>query len=262
MNGQIEFVEIAGKKIQLMTGGEGEPLLYLHGAGEQLIWFPFHQALASGRKLYVPAHPGFGESSGYDEIDSMEDYVFHYLDFFDAMGWKSIDIVALSFGGWIAAEIATRAPERVHRLVLVDAAGLGVEEAPIADFFAVLQKPAKLRELLFCDPNSALAQMEIPSEPAPEQMLEAFRAMQATARVGWNPLLQNPKLRGRLRRVTAKTLIVWGDHDRLIPPAHARAYHEGIKDSQLVWIEDSGHIPMAERPMEFLAAVLPFLSAE
>lgn len=259
--GQIETIEVAGKRIQLLTGGEGEPLLYLHGAGEPAVWLPFHDLLASQRRLFAPMHPGFGESEGFEEIDTIEDYAFHYLDFLDAQGWASADIIGLSFGGWIAAELATRAPERVRRLVLVDAAGLSVEGAPVPDFFAAMREPAKLREMLFADPHSAMAQMAIPPEPSPEQMLSSFRAMQSLARVGWNPIIQNPKLRGRLRRVAAKTLIVWGRQDRLIPPAHAEAYHQGIKDSRIVWIENAGHVPMLEQPQSFFSAVLPFINS-
>jgi len=259
MINETRMIDVAGKRTQVLVGGEGPPLLYLHSAGSETFWLPFHQGLAQHFTVYAPAHPGFAESEGLEEIDTIEDLVFHYWDLFDLMGWEKVNIVGASLGGWIAAEFAVRYPEKVDRLVLVGSAGLWVDDAPIADLFASLLSPERLRSMIFHDPNSFLAQLLLPAQPSPEQMLLSFKAMQAAARVGWNPFMHNPKLRRRLYRIKSPTLILWGESDKLIPLAHAHAYHEGIKNSQMVILKQCGHLPMFEKTEEFVKAVVGFL---
>jgi pimeloyl-ACP methyl ester carboxylesterase len=76
MSGTEETVTVDDRTIQLFTGGEGSPLLYLHGAAVYW-WMPVHDLLAAQRRVYLPVHPGFGASQGYEEIESIEDLVFH-----------------------------------------------------------------------------------------------------------------------------------------------------------------------------------------
>jgi pimeloyl-ACP methyl ester carboxylesterase len=255
------FVTVGGKRTKLLRGGHGEPLVYLHSAGGETLWMPFHEQLASHFEVFAPAHPGFDTSEGLSEIDSIEDLVFHYLDFFDAMGWQSVNVMGMSLGGWIAAELATRHSARLRKMVLVDAAGLHVPGAPIAPLWEHMRDPERLRRLLFADPNGMLAQMMIMSlDDMPEQMmLMLWKASEATAKIGWNPYLHNPKLKSRLHRVRVPTLVIWGDRDALIPLAHGRAYAEGIPGAKLAVIENCGHYPIFERTDELVKHAAAFL---
>jgi pimeloyl-ACP methyl ester carboxylesterase len=253
------IIEIEGRKVQIMEGGEGEPLLYLHSAYGENLWLPFHQRLAERFRVIAPAHPGFAESEGIEEIDSMEDMVLHYLDLLDHLVREPVNILGVSLGGWIAAEIATRYPDRVKKLVLATPAGLWMNDHPMTDMFALLRRPARLRQINFHDPDSYLAQMVIPDEAPEEQMAAAYKAMTATARLGWNPLGHNPKLEGRLRRIKSPTLILWGDDDKLIPTPYAEHWASHIKDSRVVIIKDCGHMLMFECEQEFVEAVSDFL---
>src|SRR5260370_21999789 len=164
MAGSEETIEVGGKAIQLFTGGAGAPLLYLHAAGVYW-WMPAHDLLAARHRVHAPVHPGFGASQGYDEIEAMDDLVFHTLDVMDALGLDRADVVGLSLGGWLAAELALRHPGRVNRLVLVDAAGTRGPGGEPADLF--MARPAPGPGLLFADPESAAARPIRAGTPPP-----------------------------------------------------------------------------------------------
>lgn len=245
---QEKFLNVHGTTIQMLTGGAGDPLLYLHSAGGEVVWLPFFELLSQHYTVYLPAHPGFSKSGGLDKIDTMEDLVFHYTDLMDQLGLTQPYVAGLSLGGWLAAELATRYAHRIRKLALLNAVGLRVPGAPMADIFAAT--PEETRNLVFHDPQSDLAKMFVPDVPSPEVLENTLKAREATARVGWNPYLCNLKLRERLYRITVPTLIVWGKSDRLVPLAHGKAYQEGIAGSKLVILEQCGHAPPFEKPEE------------
>ena len=267
MENTVEQIEVLGRKIHECRGGSGKPLLYLHSAAGEALWLPHLTGLAEGREVHAPAHPGFLSSEGIEEIRDIEDYVYHYLAYLDGKGWSSVDVVGLSIGGWIGAELAARYPERVDRLVLVDAVGIWIPEKPIADIFALDQRqPEKFIELLFHDVNHPLAQaFRMPRRQGvgevPEELLANFmNAMAATARVGWNPLLHDPRLEGMLRRVTAKTLCLWGREDRVVPAEYGEKYAKLIPGAELQVVPECGHMLPFEKTAEFTAAVQAFVS--
>mgnify|MGYP001234122683 CR=1 FL=1 len=256
---QEAFLDVRGKKIQMLSGGSGDPLLYLHSAGGEVVWLPFFEQLSQHYTVYVPGHPGFSQSEGLDQIDSIEDLVFHYTDLMDQIGLDQPYVTGLSLGGWLAAELATRYANRIKKLALINPVGLRVPGSPMADIFAA--NPQETRQLIFHDPDSDLSKTFIPDEPSQEVLENALRAREATARVGWNPYLSNPKLRGRLYRITVPTVIVWGESDRLVPVEHGRAYHDGIAGSQLVMLPECGHAPPFEKPEETAQHVEEFFQA-
>src|SRR5262249_16752868 len=158
--GQPEKITVAGRPTTIMHAGQGEPFVYLHSAlGEAFMWFPYYQSWAKHFKVFVPTHPGFGPGGNLDGIDSIEDMAFHYLELFDALGLAEVNLGGVSLGGWIAAEFAVRWPERVKRLWISDAPGLWVDEEPLPDMFRYMREPARMRELLFHDPESSVARI-------------------------------------------------------------------------------------------------------
>jgi pimeloyl-ACP methyl ester carboxylesterase len=258
--GQPETVDIAGKSIILTHGGagDGEPFVYLHsGLGESMMWLPFHQAFAKKFRVYSPLHPGFGRSGGFDQIADIEDLAFHYIDMFDALGLEQVCLGGVSLGGWIAAEIAVRWPERVKKLWLADAPGLWVEGHSLGDLFRLTQNRQKLRAMLFHDPAGPMANVVIKDEVDEATMLNAYQAMTVLARMVWERPY-DPKLAGRLRRIACPTLLLWGDHDQLVPPAYGEAYQKCIPGAELKLIKDCGHLPMFEKEAEFVEAITTF----
>lgn len=267
MERETTTLEVAGRRIHEIRGGSGRPLLYLHSAGGEALWLPHLVALAEHFELHAPAHPGFLGSEGIGEIREVRDYAEHYFDYLDAMGWEAIDVVGLSLGGWIGAEMAATHPERVRSLVLTGAVGIWIRERPIADLFALDTRfPERLRRLLFHDPEHPMARMfrspgedeELPEE----QVVHFLTAMAATARVGWNPLLHDPRLEGRLHRITARTLCLWGDDDRVVPPAYGEKYAKLVPGAELRIVPACGHMVPLEKTHEWVAAVREFVERE
>src|SRR5262249_5826832 len=241
--GQPETIDVAGRPTVLMHAGEGAPFVYLHSTlGESFMWLPFYQAWAKQFRVLVPTHPGFGKSGGFDQIDTIEDMAFHYVELFDALGLEEVVLGGVSLGGWIAAEFAVRWPERVKRLWIADAPGLWVEEEPLPDLFRYMQDRGKLRELVFHDPAGYVAQMVMQDNLDEEKMLNAYQNMTALARLVWERPY-DPKLARRLARVRCPTLLVWGESDRLVPPAYGKAYLEHIPGAELKLLPQCGHMP-------------------
>jgi pimeloyl-ACP methyl ester carboxylesterase len=260
----IVTTEVRGRKVQEAVGGEGKPLLYLHSAMGEAHWLmPHLHELAKRREVHAPALPGFLASEGIEQIRDIGDYAEHTLDYLDAKGWAQVDVVGHSLGGWLAAEVAVRAPERIGRLVLSSAVGIWIREEPLADIFAFNpERPERMAELLFHDLSSPIAQAMSPSisEEMPEAVLVEFlKAMTATAKVGWNPLLHNPRLEAKLHRVTSPTLCLWGAHDRVAPPAYARRYAERIPGAAVELLPGCGHMSFLEQPAAWAAKVLAFV---
>lgn len=256
--GQPETIDVAGKPTVIMNGGDGEPFVYLHSAvGESMLWLPFYAGFAKKFKVYVPTHPGFGKSGGFEQIADIEDMAFHYIEMFDALGLEQVCLGGVSLGGWIAAEIAVRWPERVKKLWIADAPGLWTDRAVLGDLFRLTQNRQRMRELLFFDPNSAMASMVIKDQPDELMMLYAYQAMTVLARMVWQRPY-DPKLANRLKRIGCPTLLLWGDHDQLVPPAFGEEYQKHIAGAELKLIKDCGHLPMFEKETEFVETITKF----
>ena len=247
-------------QVEMRTAGKGDPLVFLHGAGGQDAWDPFFDLLAQRYTVYQPFHPGWSRSTGLEHLDDVSDMAVFYLDLFDALGLASVNLVGASLGGMFAAEIAAMDPSYVRKLVLCEPAGLWLDEAPPPDFF--IMGPDELAHALFVDPP------QMPPPPPGELTLEQrqaiaratierTKAMAATGKFTWP--IWDKGLKKRLHRIKAPTLIVWGDRDGLIPPVYGPEFQRRIAGSRLAVIPNTAHLPMVERPDEFVRIVTEFL---
>jgi pimeloyl-ACP methyl ester carboxylesterase len=259
--GEPETVDVAGRPTVVFSGGSGPAFVYLHSTlGESSRWLPFHAAWAKQFTVYSPLHPGFGGSGGFDQIDRVEDMAFHYVELFDALGLDEVVLGGVSLGGWVAAEFAVRWPERVKALWLSGAPGLWVPEHPLPDLFRSMAEPARLRELLFHEPDGYMAKLVIPDEPDDDRRVAGYQAMTVLARLVWERPY-DPHLAARLRRVACPVLLLWGADDRVVPPAYAEAYQKALPQAELRLLPGCGHLGMFEKEAEFVAAVAEFAQA-
>ncbi len=251
-----EFAIVGGVRTHLLRGGRGEPLLVLHPEFAANRWFPYHDRLAAHFQVLAPDHPGFGQSERPDWLEGVDDVVLHYIDFLDALNLERVRIVGTSFGGWIAAELAAAYPERVHRLVLVGAAGIKVDDVERFDVF--LHPFEESLRHLFHDASRA-AQL-VPAEFGPDFIAHGYAEATTFARLCWNPYLYNPKLERRLRRVRAPALVLWGENDTYLPLAHGEAYARLISGARLQTVPNCGHLVPFEQTEIFAEHVIPFLA--
>ncbi|MEO7402967.1 MAG: alpha/beta fold hydrolase [Burkholderiales bacterium] len=272
MSTTIRMIELTrGRKVAVAEMGQGRPVLYLHGFadihGASVDWLPFHEELARSVRIIAPAHPGCAASDENEDIDNINDVAFHYLEVLDALGLDRVDIVGHCFGGWVAAELATRNPDRVNSLVLLAASGLFVAGEPIGDLFWEAQAQngneyPGLRSLLFADGHSSQALALLPDGRMDvDREVSRYKVMRYASRVGFKPpYFYNRNLRERLHRVRARTLIVAGDSDRMVPRAHADAYSKGIAGSQLSIVKNAGHALHIDAAAQSAGLVREFLA--
>jgi len=266
-----KIIDAHGRQVHLLESGKGAPLLYLHGFADvhsvKEGWLPFHQKLAENARLIAPAHPGCAQTDENKDIDTIEDVVFHYLEVLNALELASFDVIGTCVGGWIAAELAVRHPEKIRRLVLIGAAGLFVPGALIGDVFMMSQPEfgssyASLREMLFSSANDANALEMFPDGKGElEDEVRRYQMLRFSSRVGFKPpYFYNHTLRNRLHRISSPTQIIWGENDRFVPRSHGETYAELIPQAELKIISSSGHSIHVESPGETANLVLEFLN--
>ncbi|HVB79763.1 MAG TPA: alpha/beta hydrolase [Candidatus Binataceae bacterium] len=249
----LEKLDVRGVEVQLSRAGRGQPLLLLDSGFS--FEHDFAGRLAERFQVIAPLHPGFGGARRPDQIDTVDDLAYLYLDLLQQLDLRDVTIVGCSMGGWIAAEVAVRCSDRLARLVLVDALGIKVsdrETPDIADMFAISDE--ELMALLFRAP----AKFKIDANALSERALAHVAEDRASlALYLWEPYAHNPKLLGRLGRIELPTLVVWGQHDGLVKPEYGRRFAAAIPGAAFEIVPDCGHLPQVERPdrlMEYITA--------
>ena len=135
-----EIVEAGGITLHITKGGTGRPLLILHDELGHPGWLRYHAALAQHYTLYMPSHPGCGQSERLEWVMSMRDLAGWYLDALDELGLVQVSVLGGSLGGWLAAEMAAMCPQQFQRLVLVGAMGVRPPVGEIFDMFLVVSR--------------------------------------------------------------------------------------------------------------------------
>jgi pimeloyl-ACP methyl ester carboxylesterase len=247
---------------KVKVAGSGPPVVYLHPAGGPA-WDPFLDALAGRHTVYAPDHPGTGDTdrNAIHRIPSLWDLVLIYDELLDALGLERVPLVGASFGGMVACEVAAHRRAAITALVLLDPIGLWRDDAPVAQYMTMT--PDELAGVLFSDPSGMPAQaaLALPSglDERAIAMADLVWAMGATGKFVWP--IPDKGLSRRLHRVTAPTLIVWGEADRLVSPVYAQEFADHLGDARVEMIPAAGHVPQLERLDVVAPLVLDFLAS-
>jgi pimeloyl-ACP methyl ester carboxylesterase len=253
--------------------GEGSPVIFVHGlAGQWQNWLENIPRIAQERRVIAPDLPGHGASDPPPEKISISGCGRMVHGLAEQLGVERAIVVGNSMGGFVASEVAIQFPDFVERLVLASAAGISsasVSRAPVMTLGRVGQAitsatAARLRELAARPVTRHLALALVarhPSKLKPDFVWEGF--MTGAGRDGFLDALRanlEYDFRDRLPEIKVPTLIVWGEEDAIIPVRDADEYERLIDDARKVVMEDTGHIPMAERPAAFNDLLLEFIA--
>ena len=242
--------------VDVVEAGDGPSLLYLHGAGGHMPKDRFLAALAGRFKVHAPLLPGYGNSTGEENLREMLDFALLGFDIMQALELDNPIVVGHSMGGMIAAEMAAIAPNDIDRLALVAPAGLWLDTHPIPDIFSTM--PFELPQLLFHDVDLGKELMTAGLDFGDPEFLKNFLVINAR-RLGTAGKILFPiperGLSQRLYRIKARTRVIWGDADRLIVPAYADAFVDAVPGAELVLVPDAGHLVTHEKPDDVIEAI-------
>ena len=233
------------------VGGDGPPLVYLHGAVGQKGWAPFLERLSGRFTVYAPWLPGYGEAAGLEHLADLTDLTLYHLELLDALGVGKAPVVGHFLGGMIAAEMAAFSPPAVSRLVLASPAGVWRDDAPVADLLAL--SADELLARLAATPAAAEALDGLRDSLAADRMQD----IAAAGKFLWP--LPDKGLSRRAYRIKAPALILWGGQDQINPPSYADDFRRLIAGSRAATLPDAGHLLMLEQPDAFADAVTNFL---
>jgi pimeloyl-ACP methyl ester carboxylesterase len=268
------FVTIAGMQVHLRDQGPREdprPILLLHGTSASLhTWDGWVAALAGPHRVIRVDLPGFGLTGPSPDGDyRLAAYVRFVVAVLDHLDVRQAVVAGNSFGGNVAWKVAVDHPERVSRLVLVDAAGYPFTPRSVPIGFRLAQWPA-LRPLLANLLPRSLVESSVrdvyghPELITPELVDRYFElTLRAGNRAALSERLrQSPsgEFAAQIKQVRQPTLIIWGGRDRLIPIDSAHLFQRDIQGSRLVLFEDLGHVPQEEDPVRTAGAVQAFLT--
>lgn len=243
-------------ELELHEAGDGPPLLFLHSGGGFEPNEDYVAMLARRYRVIAPSHPGFGQSSLPDWMDSIDDIAHVHLELMDRLDLRRVKMIGCSIGGWIAAELATKTPDRFEKLVLVGPEGVKTgrrDQLDIPDIFALPQE--EMARLRFHDPAKAKIDL---AKLSPEQLRIIARNNESLALLVWEPYMHNPKLAHRLHRLTMPVLMMRGASDGLVSAEYLARYAKLVPQARIETIEAAGHLPQLERPEAFVQKIVAF----
>jgi len=245
-----------GREQVIHRAGAGAPVLWLHG----LFGFdeddPLVAALTESHEVIAPVCPGFADTAELVDLMDVHDLAQLYDDILVALGIGRAAVVGHSFGAMIGAELAARRQDAVAGLVLLSPLGLWDDERPVADLFA-LPYP-DMPSLLYADPSRASGGADTSSlDGDVERLVTLAQALTSVAKFLWP--IPDRRLRTRLYRVVAPTLVVFGADDAWVPASYADDFVAGLPHGRAEIVAGAGHMLHLERPEETIPLVTGFL---
>jgi pimeloyl-ACP methyl ester carboxylesterase len=267
------FLDIGGMKVHVRDEGVSSdpvPLVLIHGTSSSLhTWDGWVRSLKATRRVITFDLPGFGLTGQSPEANyTIDAYVAFMGSFLDALDIKRCVLAGNSLGGDVAWETAYAMPERVEKLILVDAGGYPLSSTSIPIGFRLARIPVLNRLMETVLPRSLVeaSLRKVYGDPSKVTAETVDLYFDMATREGNRRALarrfQQSDFGARAERVAAlriPTLILWGGLDQLIPPSNAERFHHDIQGSELVVFPELGHVPQEEDPARSVAVAKAFL---
>jgi pimeloyl-ACP methyl ester carboxylesterase len=275
------WVALPGGPVNVIELGDGPPLVFVHGhSGRWANWLEQLPYFARTHRVVAMDLPGFGSSPMPREPITIENYGRSLDALMDRLDISAAPVVGNSMGGFAAGELAIKFPPRVERLVLVSAAGLATKYLGFSTEFFRRRSyawfvravnlyagiPEARTETLVRRPRLRRRVLEVvvrhPERLSGPMAFELMRGAGKPAAADATDAIMNYDYRQRVSEIECPTLIVWGRNDRVVPVSSAEEYHRLIDRSRVEVFDDTGHVPMVERPARFNAVLGEFLAEE
>jgi pimeloyl-ACP methyl ester carboxylesterase len=260
---RLHWVELGGSTAKA-------PLVLLHGLNDcYLTWKNLAPELMRDRRVLVPDLPGHGLSGRPDASYELRWYARVMAQWLEALGLDTVDVVGHSFGGGVAQVMLLECPERIRRLVLVSAGGLG-REITVALRLASIPGVVEHFGQPFMGPGTRLALKATRDVLSKEEIagLSAMNAQSGSARafartvhdiIDWRGQRHSFFKRANELAQLPAIAVFWGDLDAIIPVSHAQALADRLEGVRVRLFDGCGHYPHHERPGEFVNALREFL---
>jgi len=259
------WAEVEGRRINYVDvgSGDGPPVVFVHGlSGSWQNWLENLPYFAQKHRCIAMDLPGFGYSDMPAEKISISGYARQVDSLCEQLGLGTCIVVGNSMGGFVTAELSIRHPDRVERACLVAAAGISItnlRRRPVltgARIFGALGAGSVAQNrFIVARPRLRWFFTNFvfrhPSRIAADLMYEQVRGAGKPGLYDAMDALTSYDFRDRLPDIKAPTLIVWGAHDMLVPVDDAHEFERLIPQSRTIILEDTGHVPMLERPQKF-----------
>lgn len=269
-----QFVALDGMQVHLRDQGPRDdptPIVLLHGTSASLhTWEGWVAALQNKRRVISLDLPGFGLTGPFPDGDyRMAHYSAFLANVLDLLQVPRAVVAGNSFGGQLAWQFALDHPQRVERLVLVDAAGYPRNATSIPIGFRLAQIPvlAPLMDNLLPRAMIEASLRNVYGDPSQVSDELIDRYFELTLRAGNRQALRQRFTQAdggsgytRIAELKVPTLIIWGGRDQLIPPVNAERFQRDIEGSRVVLFDDLGHVPQEEDPARTVAVLQTFLN--
>ena len=248
-------VRVAGLNLHVMRGGNGPALLILHhdiGTPNRLA---FYDRLAERFTLLIPHHPGWGKSERPAWARHVRDLAAIHQWLLVELDISHCALLGLGFGGWVAAEMASLSPRQFSHLILVGAMGIKPPQGDILD-----QAVISYIDYPQAGFHDEAAFRVIYGDVSTDQLEAWDIAREMCFRVAWKPYMYNPALPRLLGGVRSRSMIVWGQDDRIVPISAGQAYARALPEATFTTIPACGHFAEMEKPDAMAKLAIDFIT--
>ena len=277
-NSDSSFIDINGTNVHYRDVGNSNdsiPIVLMHGTGSSLHTYDFwSDNLKSTNRIIRMDLPAFGLTGPFVKNDySISNYTFFLKEFLNSLNIKECILIGNSLGGEIAWRFAIAEPLMVKKLVLIDASGYPSISKSVPIAFKLAKIPVLNNLLTYITPRflirASIEDVYFDKSKISDSLVNRYfdltlrkgnRKAIVDRLKGSTTLTNGKKTHASIKKIKKPTLIIWGSDDQLIPVENAYKFNNDITNSKLIVMQQTGHVPMEEKPIESLKFVIDFLN--